>query len=82
MATADAGELGRSGNGRDGIQRGPLSRRQGARADKAYQGIEPLTGDDVAEAVRFCATRPPHVNINDMIVMPQAQAGALVVHRT
>jgi serine 3-dehydrogenase len=53
-----------------------------ARADKTYQGIAPLTGDDIADAVRYCATRPPHVNINDMIVMPQAQAGVLVVHRT
>ena len=53
-----------------------------ARADKTYQGITPLTGDDIADAVRYCATRPPHVNINDMIVMPQAQAGVLVVHRT
>jgi len=53
-----------------------------ARADKTYQGITPLTGDDIADAVHYCATRPPHVNINDMIVMPQAQAGVLVVHRT
>jgi serine 3-dehydrogenase len=53
-----------------------------ARADKTYQGITALTPDDIADAVHYCATRPPHVNINDMIVMPQAQAGVLVVHRT
>jgi len=52
------------------------------RADKTYKGFTPLTPDDIADAVHYCATRPPHVNINDMIVMPQAQAGVLVVHRT
>jgi len=51
------------------------------RADKTYKGLTPLTGDDIADAVHYCATRPPHVNINDMIVMPQAQAGVLVVNR-
>jgi 3-hydroxy acid dehydrogenase/malonic semialdehyde reductase len=52
------------------------------RADKTYKGFTPLSPDDIADAVHYCATRPPHVNINDMIVMPQAQAGVLVVNRT
>jgi len=51
------------------------------KADKTYKGFKPLSPDDIADAVHYCATRPPHVNINDMIVMPQAQAGVLVVNR-
>ena len=51
------------------------------KADKTYKGYKPLSPDDIADAVHYCATRPPHVNINDMIVMPQAQAGVLVVNR-
>ncbi|MCX6561937.1 MAG: SDR family oxidoreductase [Candidatus Aminicenantes bacterium] len=51
------------------------------RAAKVYQGISPLTPDDVAEAVLFCATRPPHVSIAEMIVMPTAQASTMLAHR-
>jgi len=44
--------------------------------DKAdvYNGFPPLTADDVAECVLFCASRPPHVAVMDMVVMPQDQA--------
>lgn len=45
------------------------------KAKVAYQGIQPLIGDDVAESVLFVVTRPAHVNINSMIVMPTCQAG-------
>jgi 3-hydroxy acid dehydrogenase/malonic semialdehyde reductase len=51
------------------------------RAKKVYDGIRPLTGEDVADVVLFCATRPPHVNVNDVIMMPVAQASASVVYR-
>ncbi len=51
------------------------------RAKKVYEGLRPLTGDDVADVVLFCATRPPHVNINDVVMMPVAQASATIVHR-
>jgi 3-hydroxy acid dehydrogenase / malonic semialdehyde reductase len=51
------------------------------RAGKVYQGLTPLTPDDIADAVLVCATRPPHVNISLMIVMPTAQASATLVHR-
>jgi 3-hydroxy acid dehydrogenase / malonic semialdehyde reductase len=51
------------------------------KAGKAYQGMTPLTGDDIADAVVYCATRPAHVNISEMIVMPTAQAATWLVHR-
>lgn len=51
------------------------------RAAKVYQGISPLTPDDVAAAVLFCATRPPHVSIAEMIIMPTAQASTMLAHR-
>ncbi|HIK03287.1 MAG TPA: SDR family oxidoreductase [Trichormus sp. M33_DOE_039] len=51
------------------------------RAKKVYQGVTPLTPDDVADVVFFCATRSPHVNINEVIMMPVDQASATLVHR-
>ena len=51
------------------------------RADSVYNGLEPLHGRDVADAVFFCATRPPHANDREMILMPSAQAVAVHVHR-
>ncbi|MDZ7766403.1 MAG: SDR family oxidoreductase [Melioribacteraceae bacterium] len=51
------------------------------RAKNVYKGLKPLHGDDVAETVIFCATRPKHVNINEIIVMPSAQATAMIAHR-
>lgn len=47
-----------------------------------YSGVQPLTGDDIAEAVFWAATLPPHVNINRIEVMPTMQAnGPFRVHR-
>jgi serine 3-dehydrogenase len=51
------------------------------KAGKVYQGLTPLSPDDIAEAVVWCATRPAHVNISHMIVMPTAQASTTVIHR-
>ncbi|MEX2115281.1 MAG: SDR family oxidoreductase [Bacteroidota bacterium] len=51
------------------------------KAKVVYQNLEPLKPDDVAEAVVFCATRPPHVQIAEMIVLPTAQASTTMVHR-
>src|SRR5690606_8236468 len=51
------------------------------RAGNVYKGLEPLTGDDVADAVLYCATRPPHVNVHEMLLMPAAQASATMTHR-
>ena len=46
------------------------------RAKKVYHGFEPLIADDIAETIWFAVSRPKHVNINEMIVMPTAQATA------
>jgi 3-hydroxy acid dehydrogenase/malonic semialdehyde reductase len=51
------------------------------RAGKVYQGLTPLSPDDIADAVVYCATRPPHVNISEMIVMPTDQASPTIVYR-
>lgn len=51
------------------------------RAKKVYAEIEACTPEDVAEAVLFCATRPAHVSINQVVIMPTAQASPHVIHR-
>lgn len=43
-------------------------------AKKIYEGYKPLIADDIADAVIYCATRPPHVNISELVILPQAQA--------
>lgn len=43
-------------------------------ANKVYEGFTPLYAEDIAEAILFAVTRPPHVNINDMLIMPTSQA--------
>jgi 3-hydroxy acid dehydrogenase/malonic semialdehyde reductase len=45
-----------------------------ARAGKVYEGMTPLSAADVADAVAWCVTRPPHVNVNTLEVMPVQQA--------
>jgi NADP-dependent 3-hydroxy acid dehydrogenase YdfG len=44
------------------------------RADAVYQGMKPLTGSDVADCIIWAVTRPPHVNVDEMVVRPIAQA--------
>lgn len=51
------------------------------RANKVYEGIEPLTAKDIAEAVVFAATRPKNVNINQIILTPLQQASSTQVYR-
>ncbi|XWK86437.1 MAG: SDR family oxidoreductase [Phormidium sp.] len=51
------------------------------RAEKVYQGLTPLTGDDVADVVFFCVTRPTHVNISEILLVPVDQATTTLVHR-
>ncbi|MBK8459085.1 MAG: SDR family oxidoreductase [Micropruina sp.] len=54
-----------------------------AKADAVYAGVaEPLTADDVAEAIGWIATRPAHVNIDRLTIRPRAQAANHKVHRT
>ncbi len=52
-----------------------------ARAAKVYEGMTPLTGDDIADCIAWAVTRPPHVNIDEMVVRPVAQATARDVAR-
>lgn len=52
------------------------------RAAKVYQGFRPLSPDDIAEAIVWCATRPAHVNVSEVVIMPTAQASTTLVHRT
>jgi NADP-dependent 3-hydroxy acid dehydrogenase YdfG len=52
-----------------------------ARADDVYKGITPLTADDVADVIAFAATRPSHVNIDQIVMKPRAQASAMRAHR-
>ena len=53
-----------------------------ARADAVYAGVpDPLTADDVADAIAWIATRPPHVNIDSLVIRPRAQAAQHKVHR-
>ena len=45
------------------------------RADAVYQGLTPLVADDVAEVIGFVASRPPHVNLDQIVLKPRDQAG-------
>lgn len=52
------------------------------RADAVYAGVpDPLVADDVADAITWVATRPPHVNIDELVIKPRAQAASHKVHR-
>jgi NADP-dependent 3-hydroxy acid dehydrogenase YdfG len=44
------------------------------RARAVYKGMQPLTGQDVADCIVWVVTRPPHVNIDELVVRPIAQA--------
>lgn len=50
-------------------------------ADSVYTGFQPLSAEDVADAVHYCAGLPPHVCINDLVIMPTAQASSVYFHR-
>ena len=51
------------------------------RADKVYQGIKPLTGEDIAEVVYYAASAPAHVQIAEVLVLATHQASGTIVHR-
>jgi 3-hydroxy acid dehydrogenase / malonic semialdehyde reductase len=52
-----------------------------ARADKVYQGMTPLSAQDIAETIYFCVSRPAHINISELTLMPTAQSSITLVHR-
>ena len=52
-----------------------------ARADKVYEGVQPLTGDDIAEVVYFAASAPAHVQIAEVLVYATNQASPTLVYR-
>jgi len=51
------------------------------RAKKVYEGFDALAAEDIAETIWFAVSRPAHVNINDILVMPTAQANAGTIFR-
>lgn len=51
------------------------------RAQKVYAGLQPLTPEDVAETIVWCAMRPAHVNITDIVLTPTAQGNATTTVR-
>ena len=51
------------------------------RAKKVYAGMEALQGNDIAELIVFMLSRPAHVNLADILILPQAQAASTMVHR-
>jgi 3-hydroxy acid dehydrogenase / malonic semialdehyde reductase len=51
------------------------------RAEEVYKGFEPLHAEDIAETIWFIASRPAHVNINDVLIMPTVQASAVYVNK-
>ncbi|MDX9858878.1 MAG: SDR family NAD(P)-dependent oxidoreductase [candidate division Zixibacteria bacterium] len=56
-------------------------RGQTERAKQTYQGYTPLTGDDIADAVVWVASRPPHVQVQEIVIMPTAQAHSMVLDK-
>jgi NADP-dependent 3-hydroxy acid dehydrogenase YdfG len=52
-----------------------------ARAEAVYQGFTPLSPADVAEAIGFMVSRPPHVDVEELVLYPTAQAGTRHTHR-
>ncbi|KAF9264699.1 NAD(P)-binding protein [Marasmius fiardii PR-910] len=57
-------------------------RGDAAAAKKVYEGLEPLTGHDIAEEIVWAAARPPHVQIAEVLVMPVNQASTTLNYRT
>jgi 3-hydroxy acid dehydrogenase/malonic semialdehyde reductase len=51
------------------------------RAKKVYDGFAPLAAEDIAETIWFAVSRPAHVNINELVIMPTAQASATTIVR-
>lgn len=54
---------------------------QAERASQTYKGYKPLTGDDIADAIVWVASRPEHVQVQEVVIMPTAQAHSMVLHK-
>jgi 3-hydroxy acid dehydrogenase/malonic semialdehyde reductase len=52
-----------------------------SRAKSVYRGVHPLTAEDVADAVVWVVTRPAHVNVQEILLLPTDQASAYALHR-
>jgi len=52
------------------------------RARRVFEGVWALASEDVAECIRWVVSRPPHVNIDELVVRPLAQATSMIIHRT
>ncbi len=52
-----------------------------ARADTVYKGFQALIAEDIADIIHFVVTRPQHVNIADLVVMPTAQASSTIINK-
>lgn len=52
-----------------------------AKAKQVYAGLQPLVAEDVAETILWCCQRPAHVNVQELVLYPTAQASPTVVHR-
>ena len=51
------------------------------RANLVFQGFTPLVAEDIAETVYFAISQPPHINIQDLLILPTAQVDATLIHR-
>jgi NADP-dependent 3-hydroxy acid dehydrogenase YdfG len=51
------------------------------KANETYRGVEPLVAEDIADCIAFAVTRPAHVDIDEMVIRPIAQAAAYQVAR-
>jgi 3-hydroxy acid dehydrogenase/malonic semialdehyde reductase len=56
--------------------------KSATKAKAVYQGMQPLSADDIAEAIYWSIERPAHVNIQELVIYPTDQAGIGLVHRT
>ncbi|HMU97318.1 MAG TPA: SDR family NAD(P)-dependent oxidoreductase [Chitinophagales bacterium] len=52
------------------------------KADSVYEGFQPLQAEDIANSIYFMATQPAHVNIEEIFILPTAQATSNVIHKT
>ena len=51
------------------------------RARSVYEGMTPLTDEDVAEAIVYCLLQPPHVNVSNVLVTPVDQSSVFMINR-